>query len=492
MTRTLLGAALLLVTLLAVYAPTVFHEYGFRDDYAHLRESRETPESLLRFTTSYARPLYGALLVATVPPLGGAVASLQWLRLAAVLLLALVGAMLWRTFERSGWPTADSAAVGIVIPLLPAAQITVGWSIAWPIALSLLLTLAGFRATEAALARRGFPRAAVWSGAGAAYAAAALIYQPSVLFFVVPVAAVLLLRRDSARARSAWTLAHSATAFGGLVVALSAMQAVFALGLAQQSGVIALEREPLAKLIWFGADPVANALALFAIRDRFETPIGFWIAALAVTALIAAGFALRRNRDAVDRYTALFCVFALPFVAYAVNLAAEVRVQGYRTTYGLAGLVVVFVVYALRTLRESGRLNRVAHYGALAALALTGAVLANRHAYTLIAQPQGWEWAIVRDAVQSLELGSATKVYMIRPRLEDRATRRVFADEFGTLSSNSDWAAAEMFKSALRVRFPQGLPAGIAYTLSSGLDVPRHGSFDAVIDMRGLKQHRRD
>jgi hypothetical protein len=119
-------------------------------------------------------------------------------------------------------------------------------------------------------------------------------------------------------------------------------------------------------------------------------------------------------------------------------------------------------------------------------------VLASRHAYSLIAVPQGWEWAIVRDAVRSIQLGASTRVYVVRPALEDRATHRIFGDEFGSLSSNSDWAASEMFKSALRLRFPEGLPAGLAYTLSSGLDVPRHGSFDVVIDMRKLKDHRRN
>lgn len=490
--RARLLAAVLLIAPLAVYWPTVFHEYGFRDDYAHLRETREAPETLLRHTSSYARPLYGALLIATVRPLGGSVENLQWLRLASVLLLGVVGVALWHVLARSGWPPLDAAAVGLLVTLLPAAQVTAGWSIAWPIALALLLALAGFRGTDVALTARGARRAASWLSAGAAYAAAALIYQPSVLFFAAPLGAALLLRDDAARPRALWAVAHIATALAGLVTAFGAMEVAFALELTPESGVIALEREPLGKLVWFLSEPVANSLALFALRDRFATPLGFWIAALAVGALIASGLLLRRNRSAVDRYTVVFCVLVLPFVAYAVNLAASVRVPGYRTTYGLAGLVVVLVVYSLRQLHAAGRLNRAAHYAALAAIGLAGALLANRHAYGLIALPQGYEWDIVRDAVRSLDLGAATRVYVIRPALEDRATRRVFADEFGSLSSSSDWATAEMFKSALRLRFPHGLPAGVSYTFASGLEVPRDGSFDAVIDMRRLEEHRRD
>ena len=136
-------------------------------------------------------------LVASVSPLGGEVANLKWLRLGAVLLLVLVGVVLTRLMQRAGWSTFESAAVGLTLTTLPAAQVIVGWSIAWPLALSLLLALAGFAATDAALARTGWRRLGVWAAGLAAYLAAGLIYQPSALFFVVPLAAALLLERTA-------------------------------------------------------------------------------------------------------------------------------------------------------------------------------------------------------------------------------------------------------------------------------------------------------
>ena len=174
MTRSWIFVAVLVLTPLAVYWPTVFHEYGFRDDYADLREAREVPQNVVRFTSSLARPLYGALLIATVSPLGGVVENLQWLRLGSVLLLGLLGSALWRVLMRAHWPPVDAAVAALMVTLLPAAQITVGWSIAWPIALSLLLSLTGFRMTDAALARRGGARVALGLAAGAAYCAAFL------------------------------------------------------------------------------------------------------------------------------------------------------------------------------------------------------------------------------------------------------------------------------------------------------------------------------
>ncbi len=60
--RAWLCAAVLLILPLLVYWPTVTHEYGFRDDYAHLREVRERPGWLMTLTTSNGRPVYGAAL----------------------------------------------------------------------------------------------------------------------------------------------------------------------------------------------------------------------------------------------------------------------------------------------------------------------------------------------------------------------------------------------------------------------------------------------
>jgi hypothetical protein len=482
--------ALFLLVLIATYWSTVFHEYGFRDDYAHLRETREIPTHLMRFTASYGRPVYGALLVAAVRPLGGEVANLKWLRLGCVFLLALVGLVLMRLLQRAGWSTFESAAVGLWIGLLPAAQITVGWSIAWPLALGLLLSLAGFAATDAAAARTGWPRLRAWAAGFFAYLVAGLVYQPSALFFVVPLAAGLLLRNDAARARLAWCAVHLATGFGGLATGFVAMQIVFALGWLKHASVLGFETDPLGKLVWFISGPVANSAALFVLRDRFDTPPVLWIAVVLVTALIGAGFYCRVNRTPIDRWTALFCLFALPFAAFAVNLAAALRVPSYRTTYALAALVVVFIAYALRCLRAGGRLGRRAHYAALSAMLVIGAIAAHRHAYKLIAEPQGWEWQTMLDAAMSLPPRPGMRVYVIQSSVQSRATQRIFADEFGSLSSDTDWAVSEMFKCALRRRFPSGLPAGFSYRLDAGKAAPREGSFDLLIDMRTLQQHR--
>ena len=108
----------------------------------------------------------------------------------------------------------------------------------------------------------------------------------------------------------------------------------------------------------------------------------------------------------------------------------------------------------------------------------------------MIAQPQSDEWEILSSAVRRTAFTKATRVYVITPTLADRATGRVFGDEFGSLSSDSDWVPKEMFLAALYERFPDKLPRGGSYTFASGREVPDEKAYDLVIDMRKLKQLR--
>ncbi len=87
-------------------------------------------------------------------------------------------------------------------------------------------------------------------------------------------------------------------------------------------------------------------------------------------------------------------------------------------------------------------------------------MLARHNALTLIAEPQGHEWQLVQAAANRLRLSGDTRVYVIRPTIDYRSTERVYADEYGSLSTDAQWAVVEMFSAAMRQRFPSGLPEG--------------------------------
>lgn len=488
MMRRALWVGLLLLTPLVVYWQTVFHEFGFRDDYSLLREAHEEPGKLLKLTVSNGRPIYGMALDVSLRPVRD-VPDLPWLRLTAVVLLAGVGLILWRQLRKAGWSSAESAVVALGVALLPGAQVTVSWAIAWPIALALLFAVLGFSVVESHLQRTGAIRVAALAGGAFLYFLAALTYQSNALFAIVPLAAVLLVRGEHERlSHGRWVVTHLATLFASLVAAFLLMQLFFSEGVVTEASRMQLEPDPLLKLLWFVRQPLVNSLALFELRDRFDTSAWFWVVAASFGAILALGFRFGA-RDASHKVRWLFCLFVLPFVAHAVSLAASSQAIGYRTVFSLSGLVLVLVVFALRSVVEAGRIRPRIQQGAFAALLVVAAVSAQRNAYTLIAEPQNREWELIQTAAQTLRLDADTDVYIIRPGVDDRSTERIFDDEFGSLSSDADWASKEMFKAAMRERFPESLPAGSAYSIVTGAaPPPSPAAYDAVIDLRKLRQ----
>ena len=485
--RTWLTIAALLILPLVVYWPTVAHEYGFRDDYAHLREVRERPGWLTTLTTAHGRPVYGAALEASLKSVDR-VEELAALRLTSVLLIGAVGVLLWSQFRRSGWTETQAVAMGAAVTLLPGMQIVVGWAIAWPIALGLIGALAGFALVERGFGARGLARAWLLTGGGVLYVLAGVTYQTSALFAIVPLVAVLLLReRTTLRNDAWWVSAHIGLLFVCLVVGFVVSRALMVEGAVPEATRTALEPDIWRKFLWFLRNPVPNSIGLFALRDRFATPLWFWLIVAGVAALMLLGFIYgAKNRQ--QRLRWLFAALLLPFVAHSISLAASSQAIGYRTLLPLSGLFLVLAVFGLRSIAARYRALRIVEAGVLAAVLVVAALLAHRNPLVLVAEPQGHEWDLIQAAAERLQPAGGGSVYIIRPTIDDRSTERVYADEFGTLTADADWAAKEMFKAAMRERFPSGLPAGADYELFTGFAPPSaQYSYDLVVDLRALK-----
>ena len=492
MNRTRLCLYFLLLVPLLVYCRAVFTEYGFHDDYANMREAREEPGKIVKFTTSHGRPLYGAMLESSLSKVEE-LTSLQWLRLFTVFLLTLLGVGLWWQLFQSGWSEIEAAVIGLGVTLLPAAQIEASWAISWPHVLALLLSLAGFAAVEAELERGGLRRMVALVGGGLIYCLAALIYQSNAVFAIVPIVGVLLVRsgREPATDRR-WALMHLSIMFAGLLTAYLLVKFLFLTGVFYQSPRMNLETNPLTKIGWFLTEPLPNALALFALRD--DHGVGIWalgIAAVAVAGIIGLGYYhVVQVKGSTVKKKWYLCMLVAPLVAHAVSLVAAERAVGYRTLFALSGLALLLLIFALRSLLEADRIKLPVYYACLGALVLGGMITAYFNTNSLIAQPQNAEWEIVRAAVMRVDIKKSLRVYLIRPAPEDRTTARTFVDEFGSLSSDSDWVPQEMFKVALHERFPKKLPAGTSFTVTSGREVPGELAYDFVIDLRKVRQHR--
>ncbi len=488
--RTRICFIILLFTPLLVYWQSAFTEFGMRDDYSSMREAREEPGKLVRFTASHGRPLYGALLETSFTKLNE-VESLWVLRLSSVLLLTILGLALWRQLYHSGWAEIEAAAIGLGVVLLPGAQVLTSWAFAWPHAVALLLSLAGFAAVETELERGGLKRAIALLGGGMIYGLAAVIYQSNALFAVVPLAAILLVRMTRGSSSDLrWGAIHFSTLFAGLMTAYLLVGALFANGVFRASVRMQLETNPFTKLIWFFSNPLPNALGLFALRDDFKTGEAvFWVVVVVVVAVIFWGCKAEIARGGkTAKRRVLLCAFILPFLAHIVSLAAAERATGYRIQFALSGLVLVLLVFAIRSLLASGLINQTVHHATLILIACVAAFTAHSNSYNLIAKPQSYEWETIRPPAMRAPFPKTAKVYVVTPGIENRATKRIFADEFGSISSNSDWVPAEMFKAVIHERYPAKLPKGTDYTVTSGPEVPAEGLYDLVIDMRSYKE----
>ena len=484
--RTRICLYILLLAPLAVYWQTVFHEYGLRSDYTALRESREEPSRLVRTSASRGRPLYGAMLETSFA-VTSEVGNLQWLRLTSVLLLTLMGLVLWRQLFQSGWNEIEAAGIGLGVVLLPSAQVVVGTASAWPQALTLLLALAGFSAIETEIERGGMKRVVALLGGCMIYTAAGLIYQANVLFALVVVAAVLLVRtgREPLSDRW-WSTFHIAAVAVGLGLSHLIISTLFSNGLFQpatdtlNAGALSFLRYPL-----------PNALSLYALNDdHFK---GLWIY---LVLLVGVGVTLVLgykkvvvHEDEMIRRRGFYAIIALVVVTAAVCVVAADRIATYRVLFSLAGLVLVLVVYSLRVLIVAKK-TLVKHYAGLAVISIVIGFLAHRNAYTLLAEPQNAEWEIMRGAVLRADFNKPVRVHIILATRADRSTARIYGDEFGSLSSDSDAIAKDMFHAAVRTRFPEKLPKGGKAIIATSTTEPQPGTYDLLIDMRKLKSFR--
>lgn len=493
--RTRLCFWVLLLVPFVVYLPAIFQDYGMRDDYSHLREAREEPGKLVRFTASQGRPLYGALLETSFSQIS-TVDELRWLRLASVGLLVCIGMALWRQLDNSGWHELDAAAFGLAVTFLPAAQIAAGWAIGWGWSLSVLLGIAGYAAVELEIEKGGLQRVMGVVGGLFIYSLAIMIYPSNAMFAVVPLAGTTLQRvkRQTTEELLRWFLTHLAVIVAALLLCFLALRWLYTAGIFTESARMALDLNPFTKFAWFLWQPLPNALGLFALRDDYHTgEIFFWLAVLAVGGFLY--WVIRhdlKELPQLDKLKWLLCIGFLPFVAHAVSLIAAERSTGYRTLFALSGLVLVVLFVAIRRIPiPDPKKQRVVRLGVMGTVLATGAVLACYQTFALVAQPQAREWQMIHDAVMNLRLKGKTSIYVIESTPEFRTTDRVHRDEFGSLSTDSEWVPKEMVNDVLHERFPKGLPKNQQIVYAQGKNPPPEGTtYDLVIDMRKLKQYR--
>jgi len=484
--RTRICLYVLLILPLVVYWQTAFHEFGLETDYTTLHEANEDPGRLVREQGAEGRPLYGAMLETSFA-VTSEVEHLAWLRFCTVMLLTLLGLVVWRQLFNSGWGEIDAAALGLGLAFLPSAQVLAGWAAGWPQAVTLLLAMAGFSAIETEIERGGMKRVIALIGGCMIYTAAALIYQVNVLFALTIVVAILFKRTGREPLSDlAWLSFHLAAVIVGLLFSYLIMHLLMSSGVFQ-----AAEGTEGPGFLAFLRYPVPNALGLYALNDDHGHGIVWYLGAILMVAItLVLGFRRAMSSgDAGLRRRVMLAAGVLAVAILAICFFASEQIAAYRVIFPLAGLVLTLLIYAVRSLLVGVKIQ-LAHYLALGLVCAGVAFLAHRQSFLLLAEPQGVEWDEMRSAVLRANFERPVRVHIVLSSAAERLTDQMYGDEFGAISSDSDAVAKDMFRAALHARFPDRLPKGGKYTLSTSRDEPTTGTYDLLIDMRRIKRER--
>jgi len=481
-TRWLVASALLLLPLI-IYSNTLFGRFGFRDDYAILREVHEEPGKVIRHVGTFARPLYGIMLQVFFERVDG-IDDLWKGRVASALCVGAVSSMLFLALLKLNWPIWTSALLGALMSVLPAAQVIVSWAICWPHLVGGLCSFAAFLVGQ----KGGAVRSAA---AVSLLVTGILIYQPHVFFYFVLVAAGLVAYQDQTlQWRTRCLIKHFLTMGVALATSYGIMQLLYAAVVFEQSNLVVLETEPMAKLHWFISGPLRNALALIVLNDAEKGMAVAFIATAVITAgvILVGGWGRWRSGGWREGLFWAVTLSALLMGAFTANLVSMQRWSTYRTIYALTGVLLVFFVLGLQTLASylTKRREWVVP-SVLALMFLVGLPLARIQAHTLFALPQQEELALVEEGAKKLALLDKATVFIIRPTIDDTCAPQRYSDEFGTLSTDSDWVPKEMLKLLLNGQVPD---LSKRYTFICGRSLPAGRTFPVVIDMRRLKQLR--
>jgi hypothetical protein len=493
--RQLLCAVIFLLAMpTCLYWQTTWMPYGLRDDYSVDRESREEYGKEVRFCGSQARPIYGWLLQTTFRHIDR-IRDLSWERLGGSVVLGLIAAGVCLTLVRMhGWSLTTSACVGAMFALVPTAQIIVGWSILWPYALSALISMLayvvaenGFRQPPEARARQ----VALCGLASALVIASVWIFQPNGLFYLVFVAVKAVRRGEMLRPAPRIRLfQHLLLLAAAMLVAYILIRAAFAMDLLPMSKRVAFEHDYPGKLLWFAKNALPNALALLVLNDfQGRTAPYHQLAAWAMALLlIGGGVVVFRRRGWREGLVWFGGLLVLTTGAYGINLMVSERWASYRTIYPLVGVALIYVAASMEVLGEVVPVLKRSRHVLGIALVVVAAYLARRQAYELIAVPQNTEYRLVEQESEKLDRARDQRVYVITPTPKIAPARLLYADEFGSLSTDSDWVPKEIIKLIFHEKYPKEPPCRSLDHMVSGESPPPPGRYDVVLDLRPLRE----
>lgn len=442
--------ALVLLPLI-VYSSALLHEFGTPGDFLHL----ETPGHP-RVVADHAGEgiLNGALLEISYGFVGQA-GDLRYVRALCLLLLIFCGVALWQTLERAGWSEYDAAAAALGVMFLPAAQLAATWATLWPGVLSALLSLAGFAAVESELEQGGGRRFIAMLGGVLLYLSAALCYFPGVVMALVPLAAAALTRLPRMwPGTRKWFARHAGLLVAGVLVAWFIERAM-------REGAGLSDGSSLAQRL-IDLVTLALPLALSPFLAATSLPTRVLCTVLALASAAALVFVIRR-RAAIDARHGQIWRLTLGGTVLIFSLVLLLTPSwrfSYRSVWPLAGVVLIALLSGLRAMseREGGR--PFWHHGAMAGVAVAGALVAFGQVHRDMVVPLAAEWHGLGNAVLRANFSGESRVQVVVGSAALRAGAAPNAAFERRLADHAG-AARQAVAAAVHSRYSAGLPKSV-------------------------------
>jgi hypothetical protein len=322
----------------------------------------------------------------------------------------------------------------------------------------------------------------------------ALIYQPSTMFYLVPLTAGLIAQRQRSTLQTArWVGAHLGLVTVALAIAYAGMSLLYATGFFVKSGRIAFEQHWVDKIAWFLREPLPNALSLFVLNDNNHRDQGLYFACAGLAGLLLiGGVVMEWRRHGRSRGMIwLAGLLGLPVFAFAVSLVASERYATYRTILAMTAVLLCFMIASVNALTD--HLSNGVRKAIAIGVVVIAFFCAQYHPYALIAVTQGNEWKLIMDGAQRVNLGEhKPRIFAVASTPADRSTESIYHDEFGSLSSNSEWVPTEMFKRAMHDLRPNQPNLEARYDFATGPKLPSAQRFDVIIDLHRLRRFYTD
>jgi hypothetical protein len=466
------------------YIAALVTPYALADDYTNLvavQSGAKWPRDLRVAGGRPVHALLNDLFFRCTPDIGG----LRYVRLVAVIIVALLALCLYQAMLSTGWDWRHSVMMSLIAVTLPPFQVYASWAETASYPLAAVTAAAAFYAAEVSLRARGTGQKwGLGTGSVLLMLLALTNFQPGAMCFWVFGAIVIF----EPGATTAFALRRLLW-YGGIVTAAVVLGfCVYKLGMAEYGSLQISARTHLTsnaagKALWFVQSPLTDALNLVWISPNPWVAVG-------VATFVSGGMLLYFEGSVGERLCKYFIALSLLPLSYLPNLVIAEDWASYRTQIALTPMILLYSFFALYGCTKVLH-NNIADQALISILSLFAVISGLFAAYnvqTYFAIPLSVELRLMRNQIRTGNLAQARSIYVIGSTWRDSIAPAVRYEEFGLPFSAQPWSPGPAVYLALRDLDPARSSIPIEVAPICGPIKPPPDAL--VVDMRKLRDFR--